>query len=38
MIRFIMWMTKGPTDPRSVTDFTDWNQVDAFARRLGGGQ
>lgn len=36
MIRFIMWMTKGPTDPRSVTDFTDWDQVDAFARRLGG--
>ena len=30
MIRFIMWMTKGPTDPRSVTEFTDWGQVDAF--------
>ena len=34
VIRFIMWMTKGPTDPRSVTDFTDWAQVEAFGRRL----
>lgn len=35
MIRLIMWITGGPTDPRSVTDFTDWAQVEAFARRLG---
>lgn len=35
MIRFIMWMTKGPTDPNSVTEFTDWDAVDAFARKLG---
>lgn len=34
MIRLIMWMTGGPTDPRSVTDFTDWTQVEAFAHRL----
>ncbi len=34
MIRLIMWMTGGPTDPRSVTDFTDWAQVEAFAHRL----
>ena len=34
MIRLIMWITGGPTDPRSVTDFTDWTQVEAFARRL----
>lgn len=34
MIRLIMWMTGGPTDPRSVTDFTDWAQVEAFAYRL----
>lgn len=34
MIRLIMWMTGGPTDPRSVTDFTDWAQVDAFAHRM----
>jgi menaquinone-dependent protoporphyrinogen oxidase len=31
MIRIIMYMTHGPTDLDSVTDFTDWNQVDAFA-------
>ena len=35
MIRFIMWMTKGPTDPNSVTEFTDWDAVDAFAARIG---
>ena len=34
VIRFIMWMTKGPTDPRSVTDFTDWAQVESFGRKL----
>ena len=37
MIRFIMWMTKGPTDPNSVTEFTDWDAVDAFGRRIGAG-
>lgn len=30
MIRLIMWMTKGPTDPGTVVDFTDWKQVDEF--------
>lgn len=34
IIRFIMRMTGGPTDPASVTDFTDWDQVEAFARRI----
>jgi menaquinone-dependent protoporphyrinogen oxidase len=34
MIRFIMWMMKGPTDPNSVTEFTDWDAVDAFGRRM----
>lgn len=34
MIRLIMWLTGGPTDPNSVTDFTDWAQVEAFAQRL----
>jgi menaquinone-dependent protoporphyrinogen oxidase len=34
MIRFIMWMTKGPTDPATVIEFTDWTRVDAFARRV----
>ena len=30
-IRFIMWMTKGPTDPATVVEFTDWDKVDEFA-------
>ena len=34
MIRFIMWMTNGPTDPESIVDFTDWDQVDAFSDRI----
>lgn len=34
MIRFIMWMMKGPTDPNSVTEFTDWDAVDAFGSRI----
>jgi menaquinone-dependent protoporphyrinogen oxidase len=34
MIRFIMWMTKGPTDPNSVVEFTDWDAVDALGQRL----
>ena len=33
-IRFIMWMTKGPTDPTSVVEFTDWDKVDEFASRV----
>lgn len=32
MIRMIMWMTKGPTDPEAVVDFTDWEQVESFGR------
>lgn len=34
MIRFIMWMTKGPTALDSNVDFTDWNEVDAFGRAI----
>jgi menaquinone-dependent protoporphyrinogen oxidase len=36
MIRFIMWITKGPTDPTQVFEFTDWNRVDAFGAELAG--
>lgn len=36
MIRFIMWMTKGPTDPNTTVDFTDWEQVEQFGELLGG--
>jgi menaquinone-dependent protoporphyrinogen oxidase len=32
MIRFIMLITKGPTDPKTVIEFTDWQRVEAFAR------
>lgn len=30
MIRFIMWLTKGPTDTTQTTEFTNWSRVDAF--------
>jgi menaquinone-dependent protoporphyrinogen oxidase len=32
MIRLIMFITKGPTDPKAVIEFTDWQQVEAFGR------
>jgi menaquinone-dependent protoporphyrinogen oxidase len=31
MIRFIMLVTDGPTDPNTVVEFTDWAQVETFA-------
>jgi menaquinone-dependent protoporphyrinogen oxidase len=34
MIRLIMTMTGGPTDPATVIEYTDWGQVDAFADDL----
>ena len=34
MIRFIMWMTKGPTDPTQVVEFTDWEKVEEFGRMV----
>jgi menaquinone-dependent protoporphyrinogen oxidase len=34
MIRFIMWMTKGPTDPTAVVEFTDWSRVEAFGTEV----
>ncbi|ACJ26899.1 Protoporphyrinogen oxidase [Shewanella piezotolerans WP3] len=34
MIQFIMKMTNGPTDPTSVIDYTDWQDVDAYADHL----
>jgi menaquinone-dependent protoporphyrinogen oxidase len=34
MIRFIMWMGKGPTDPTLTVEFTDWDKVDEFGRRI----
>ncbi len=35
MIRLIMFITGGPTDPKAVIDFTDWRQVEAFGRLIG---
>ena len=35
MIRLIMWSTKGPTDPATVVEYTDWNAVESFAREIG---
>jgi len=34
IIRFIMLLTKGPTDPRSVIEFTDWRQVESVGRQI----
>ncbi len=32
MIRFIMLITHGPTDPATVVEFTDWGKVEAFGQ------
>ena len=32
MIRFIMWMTKGPTAPDTVVEYTNWQQVELFGK------
>ena len=34
IIRLIMWMTKGPTDPTTVVEYTDWQEVENFALRV----
>lgn len=34
IIRMIMWMTHGPTDPTAKIEYTDWQAVDAFAQTL----
>ena len=34
IIRFIMWLTGGPTDPNTNTEFTDWEKVDRFAAAI----
>ncbi len=38
MIRLIMWMTKGPTAPDTVVDYTDWDQVEAFGQLISNMQ
>jgi len=34
VIRFIMWLTHGPTDPAAIVEFTDWPAVDRFAQQI----
>jgi menaquinone-dependent protoporphyrinogen oxidase len=34
VIRLIMWITHGPTDPNSCTDFTNWDTVEAFSQSI----
>jgi len=34
LIRAIMWLTGGPTDPRACVEYTAWDAVDAFAARI----
>jgi menaquinone-dependent protoporphyrinogen oxidase len=37
VIRLIMWLTHGPTNPKTCVEFTDWQAVDRFAQQLGEG-
>ena len=32
MIRLIMYLTKGPTHPQTVVEFTNWDQVEQFGK------
>ncbi|KFZ36164.1 protoporphyrinogen oxidase [Shewanella mangrovi] len=34
IIRFIMWLTKGPTDVNQTYEFTDWDRVRQFANEF----
>jgi menaquinone-dependent protoporphyrinogen oxidase len=34
IIRLIMWITNGPTDPMTSIEFTDWTQVEEFGRTI----
>ena len=34
MIRIIMYMTNGPTNPNAIAEFTDWEQVENFGRLI----
>ncbi|MEC4727479.1 menaquinone-dependent protoporphyrinogen IX dehydrogenase [Shewanella sp. D64] len=36
IIRFIMWLTKGPTDAYTNVEYTDWDKVDGFSREFSG--
>ncbi|MGL4447656.1 MAG: menaquinone-dependent protoporphyrinogen IX dehydrogenase [Shewanella sp.] len=34
IIRFIMWITKGPTDPMTKVEYTDWQKVQEFGQLI----
>jgi len=34
VIRLIMWMTGGPTDPQARVEFTDWDEVRRYAAKI----
>jgi menaquinone-dependent protoporphyrinogen oxidase len=34
MIQFIMWMTKGPTNPNTEIEYTNWDKVTEFGKQL----
>jgi menaquinone-dependent protoporphyrinogen oxidase len=34
LIRLIMWLTHGPTNPHACVEFTDWANVEAFGHRV----
>ncbi|WP_298444559.1 menaquinone-dependent protoporphyrinogen IX dehydrogenase [uncultured Ferrimonas sp.] len=36
VIRFIMWLTKGPTAADTVREYTDWGKVELFADQVAG--
>jgi menaquinone-dependent protoporphyrinogen oxidase len=38
IIRFIMWLTKGPTRADAVVEFTDWRRVEDFGQALCAAQ
>lgn len=34
MIQFIMWITKGPTDSKAKIEYTNWERVSAFGKKI----
>ena len=34
IIKFIMWITNGPTNTDTVVEFTNWNDVEKFANKI----
>jgi menaquinone-dependent protoporphyrinogen oxidase len=34
MMRFVMWINRGPTDPTARVQFTDWGAVERFAGQV----